>query len=211
MVAIAKDYSDIYRTATRAAIIQSQNLKFPNQARVTPESRIPDHYLEALHVFSRSQLINYLAPQFNYPYWGTSCLQLATAIFAYLNAIDLPADIVFGEVTIHGTDEYDVTLENLIHEYTHGIQEGEQAIHAWVTVGDDIIIDAAMPDRLHKYYHFPLPSLPEILVGRAYELAHYFKCQYKPMLVGADFITRTNLNRIDPLQLVEQLKPVLNP
>jgi hypothetical protein len=74
--------------------------------------------------------------------------------------------LVVGEVNIQGNLEYDATLENIREEYRARPTDGSQRLHMWLTLGDDVIVDPGLADRLIKYYRCPSVfsiqlSLPE--------------------------------------------------
>ena len=79
-----------------------------------------------------------------------------------INGFD--ADIVIGEVDVMGNFEYEATLENIRKDYLNPDLNNPQPIHAWVTVGDDVIIDAGLSARLVKYYKMPPHQDPKIII-----------------------------------------------
>lgn len=130
------------------------------------------------------------------PYWGNQCQHLSSHIATFLNVVlGLPAEIIIGEVSINGTLEYDTTLEGLKAEYfAEQPLDGSQTLHAWVSVGGDVIIDAALPDRLARHYKVPRDMLPDIMVGRASMFLNpglNFSACYQPIIYGSDFLEKT--------------------
>ncbi len=137
-------------------------------------------------------------------YWGNSCQTLSTNIFAQLNNAGIPADIVLGNVIINGTDEFETTLERLQAEVRATVPHyGAQRVHAWVSLGGDTIVDAALPPRLVKHYNAPEHFNDTIFIGRAAEMLARFKLQYQPILVGTEFFAKTNPP--DPMDLLSEL------
>lgn len=200
-----KKYSSIYRIKSIESLERSKKLDFKNIASIKPYQKISNKKIDELAFLLNERILPILISQFGDSYRGASCINFSAAIYAWLNALEIDAEIVFGEVEIAGTDEFDVTLENLIYEYKNNIREGVQNIHAWVTIGDDIIIDACLPDRIFKYYQ--VPNLPNIFVTRAYIMAETWKSKYKPMLIGSDFINKTN--NFNPIDAVIQVQTTL--
>jgi hypothetical protein len=198
---MAKDYSEIYRNQLSSAIIRSQKLNFLNPIVVKPYPKISNKKLENLKELIYKEILPILWQYVGDQYKGTSCIDLSINLFAWLQAGGYEADIVYGEVEINGINEFDVELNNLIDEYHNNISEGVQNIHAWVTVGDDLIIDMALPDRISKYYG--VPNLPPIFIDRAGEMLTQYRSKYKPMLIGTDFIAKTN--SIDPREVVNKI------
>lgn len=137
-------------------------------------------------------------------YWGNSCQTLSTNLYAWLVSKEIDADIVYGEVCVNTTLEFETTLDGLRQEYARTNHEGSQVLHAWVTIGDDIVLDPGLPHRLIKNYLYPESLLPSVLIGRAGQLTpEYFPVQHIPMLVGTDFLAKTN--SVDPRELAQLL------
>jgi hypothetical protein len=145
------DYSTQYRSLFSHALVESRNLGFSREVRVSEKSTIGNDVLKRISVLLGrfSGHPDTICPR----YWGNSWQTLSTNIFAYLNAEGIPADIVIGNVIINGTDEFDTTPELIRVEVSSDRPvSGPQSIHAWVSVGDDTIVDAALPPRLAQYY-----------------------------------------------------------
>lgn len=142
-------------------------------------------------------------------YWGNSCQILSAHVYSFLKAIGVNCEVVVGEVEINGTLEFDATLENLREEYlSESLRQGGQLIHVWVSLGGDSIIDAGLPDRIIKNYRFPEDYMPPIMVGRASDLSEKFRARHQPLLVGAEFIGRTN--QIDLVKMSAYYESLLN-
>jgi len=198
------DYNDNYSIEYRArfsqALVESRNLGFLRDARVSEKSTIGNDVLKTISVLLGrfSTHLGTICPG----YWGNSCQTLSTNIFAYLNAEGIPANIVVGNVIINGTDEFDTTLELLRGEVSSDrLAHGPQSIHAWISVGDDTIVDAALPPRLAKYYGAPAHFDDMILIGRASEFSGKHHLRYQPMVIGTEFFAKTNPP--DPMELLE--------
>lgn len=198
------DYNDNYSIEYRArfsqALVESRNLGFLRDARVSEKSTIGNDVLKTISVLLGrfSTHLGTICPG----YWGNSCQTLSTNIFAYLNAEGIPANIVVGNVIINGTDEFDTTLELLRGEVSGDkLAHGPQSIHAWISVGDDTIVDAALPPRLAKYYGAPAHFDDMILIGRASEFSVKHHLRYQPMVIGTEFFAKTNPP--DPMELLE--------
>lgn len=194
------DYSSEYRALFSQALVESRNMSFSRDALVSEKSAIGDDVLRKISVMLGrfSSHLDRICPG----YWGNSCQTLSTNIFAYLNAEGIPANIVIGNVIINGTDEFDTTIE-LIRGEISGDRpaHGPQSIHAWISVGDDTIVDAALPPRLAKYYGAPAHFNDMILIGRASEFSVKHRLRYQPMVIGSEFFARTNPP--DPMELLD--------
>jgi len=195
-------YSDIYREQLTKAILESRKLGFERPAIISADVHVSDEILR-----ETSQLLSELSGLFDLilpGYWGNSCQTLSTNIFARLNQHGIPANIVLGNVLVNGTDEFEATLERLQCEVrlTEPLS-GDQHVHAWISLGDDTVVDAALPPRLVKLYKAPQQLDGMIFIGRAGEMKARFGVQYVPLLVGTEFFARTNPP--DPMKLLNTL------
>lgn len=197
------DYSESYREQLSTAIMESKKLGFTRDPLISEQTSVSDDTLDIARdvINGISGFLDYVLPG----YWGNSCQSLSTNIFAHLNHQGIEANIILGNVIINGTDEFEATLESLRAE-VHTVEPlaGHQAVHAWVSLGDDTIIDAALPPRLVKLYNAPPDFNDMILIGRASEMSARFKLRYQPILVGTEFFAKTNPP--DPMDLLNDLK-----
>lgn len=197
------DYSNSYRRQLSNAILESRKLGFIRDPIISEQRSISDNTLRISHdlVTDLSANLDYVLPG----YWGNLCQTLSTNIFAYLNHQGIEANIVLGNVIINGTDEFEATLESLREEVLAAAPlTGHQAVHAWISLGDDTIIDAALPPRLVKHYNAPPQFNDMIFIGRASEMSFKYKLRYQPILVGTEFFAKTNPP--DPMDLLTELK-----
>jgi hypothetical protein len=195
-------YSEKYLALMDIAISESLALGFMNAPRVGAAEYISNEVLESTQKLAFDRLypdLYKILPR----YWGNSCQTLSTHVFAYLTSIGIRCDIVIGEVEVNGTLEFDTTLSNLKHEYQSPVEiHGGQYLHAWVSLGGDTIIDAGLPDRMIKNYKFPEKYMPPIMVGRASEISRKFRAQHQPLLIGTDFLAKTN--SYNPLDILKK-------
>jgi hypothetical protein len=123
-------------------------------------------------------------------YWGDQCLNLASQAYLCLKYKGYDCDIVFGDVRVGGvTYEFDTTLEGLRKEYKKGTGQGGMEIHAWVAVGDKLVIDYSMAARLNHFYDKNVDPLMPFICSP--EELKRLKLEYIPMLTGAQFLTVT--------------------
>lgn len=197
------DYSDTYRERLSNAISESSRLGFTRPPIISVGTDVADDVLRAT-----SELLNSLSAFLDRVvpgYWGNSCQTLSANIFAHLNNQGIAANIVLGNVIINGTDEFETTLESLQEEIRAAEHlEGEQKVHAWISLGDDTIVDAALPPRLVKHYKAPQHFNDMIFIGRAEEFNARYNIQYQPILVGTEFFAITNPP--DPMDLLNKMK-----
>ncbi|WP_225548046.1 hypothetical protein [Chromobacterium violaceum] len=178
------------------AITTSKEIfRFPNDPLVNEHAKISDADInqvrDALHLIWRRDFGHIFGL-----YWGNKCQYLSAHIAAFtITVLGLPAEIIIGEVSINGTLEYDTTLEGLKSEYfSQTPLKGNQNLHAWVSIGGDVIIDAALSDRLARYYMVPRDRLPDVMVGQASMFLHSglnFSACYQPIIYGSDFLEKT--------------------
>lgn len=196
-------YTDVYRGMLVKAIDESVKLGFIRPPIISPEAIIEDSVLRATSQLlgQLSGLLDRVVPG----YWGNSCQTLSTNIFAHLNNQGIPANIVLGNVIINGTDEFETTLECLQKEVqaTEHLQ-GEQQVHAWISLGGDAIVDAALPPRLARHYRAPEHFNDMMFIGRAAEMVARYNIHYQPILVGTEFFAKTNPP--DPMDLLNAMK-----
>ena len=186
-----ENYSKQYLELLQIARDKSLALGLPS-TEAWLNAAAEDELLESLQGFIFENLYPHLY-RILPTYWGNSCQILSAHIFSCLKSMGINCDIVVGEVEINGTPECDVTLENLQQEYLcEKPPLGGQLIHAWVSLGGDSIIDAGLPDRIIKNYRFPEKKMPPIMVGRASDLSKKFRTRHQPLLVGAEYISKTN-------------------
>lgn len=181
-----------YKVLIRKSIELNEKLQFKTKAKINESTDVTDTQLDTIGELIQSKLLPSLIVS-NPGYWGASCQHLSTEIYAFLTAAGIKSDIIYGEVNINGTNEFDTTIDGLIEEYNSEILlDTPQPIHAWVSIGGDTIIDACLPDRLAKYYGIPRDQLPDVFIGRADFFKNAVRSTYIPMLIGIDFLAKTN-------------------
>jgi len=196
-------YTEIYRGMLTNAVAESGKLGFTRPLIISPEAEIDDGVLrrtsQLLGEFSA--FLDRVVPG----YWGNSCQTLSTNIFAHLNSQGIAANIVLGNVIINGTDEFETTLESLQQE-VHATEhlQGEQQVHAWISLGGDAIVDAALPPRLARHYSAPEHFNDMMFIGRAAEMVARYNIKYQPILVGTEFFAKTNPP--DPMDLLNAMR-----
>lgn len=197
---VFKPHSDEYRRMLGAAVKEAEQLGLTPLPTVGDYRSLSDDAVATVRELCNREYLPRL--QSLIPgYWGASCQTLTTHLFAWLRIAGYDADLVVGEVNIQGNLEYDATLENIREEYSMRPTEGSQRLHMWLTLGDDIIVDPGLADRLMKYYRVPERVLDPILVGRADEFGTRLAVHHWPMLVGADFAAETN--SVNPFDLLD--------
>lgn len=195
-------YSNSYREQLACARRASRELGFDRPLFVSEILAVADETLAATSKFINqySGILDTIVPG----YWGNSCQTLSTNMFAQLNSRGIAADIVLGNVIVNGTDEFETTLDSLREEFNAKEHlDSSQQVHAWVTLGDDTIVDAALPPRLARHYNAPPNFNDMIFIDRASNLSSRFRVRYQPILIGTEFFAKTNPP--DPMDLLNSI------
>lgn len=198
----AEQYTSAYLAKLAKAVEESAKLGFKRGPMVDFDSVVSDETLtKSLELISAQMgMFDRLIPG----YWGNQCQQLSSFIFASLTHVGIPAEVVIGNVLIQGHDGYEVTLEGLQAEFNSQEQSnGGLRLHAWVSVGGDSIIDAAICPRLVKRFGAPERLADTFLVARSVTIRDGYHLEYQPLLVGGEFFGKTNPP--DPIELVKEL------
>lgn len=196
-------YTEVYCGMLIKAISESAKLGFTRPTLISPDAQIDDAVLRASSELlgELSSFLDMVVPG----YWGNSCQTLSSNIFAHLNNQGIAANIILGNVLVGATDEFETTLESLQEEVRAAEPlQGQQKVHAWISLGGDTIIDAALPPRLVRHYKAPEHFNDMIFIGRAAEMVARYKVKYQPILVGTEFFARTNPP--DPMNLLNRLR-----
>ncbi|MDC5857421.1 hypothetical protein [Vibrio europaeus] len=135
------------------------------------------------------ELLHSLINKFGLGYWSNSCMAFSSHVFEYLQKKGIPCNLVYGEVIINGTYEFDTTVDGLISEFNKGYSNSSMKIHVWIAVGKDYIIDPTIAARVSEYYDKGL-SPHQIISGKASSLHKKMRLEYIPMLSGPEFIER---------------------
>lgn len=126
-------------------------------------------------------------------YWGDKCIPISFLTYSCMKAKGFDVELIIGNLNIlnHPDDEFSCTTESLIQEYQYPNKENSFPGHAWVALGNDIIIDFAIRDRLVKRCRYPDDTKYNI-AGPIDYIASNFNLQYKPMLTGLGFLSATS-------------------
>lgn len=199
--------SDEYRKRLMSGILEAKKLSFNPAPAVKPFTKISNHTLRQVDQICNQELLTPLTERYG-PYWGAFCINLSIDIYAFLQALGYNVDFVIGDVHVNGTFEYDTELSYIRNEYNSENKTGIQYIHTWLTLGDDTIIDAALPDRVEKNYKYPREDLGQnIIVRRSCDLRE-LKIKHIPIVVGADFFAKTNSK--NPFEEAKAAKDAIN-
>jgi hypothetical protein len=176
-----------YKELSFAAFERSEEAGL--EPKLNFKKAITEELTKGLDDLCCNQLGLFLLEQFGDGYWGNECLNIAPQMFAALQHLGFDCDLVYGEVAINGTDEFDTTLTGLLEEFKSP-KDGAFAIHVWLQIGKDLIVDPTIAARINKYYSSQYPP-HKIIVGKSKKLLKELRLDYKPMLIGAKFVTKT--------------------
>lgn len=197
---VFRPHSDEYRRMLTASVEEAKQLGLAPVPKIDAYRSLSEEDVIYIRELCNSEYLSRLKMLIP-GYWGASCQTLTTHLFAWLQVAGYEADLVVGEVNIQGNLEYETTLENIRAEYRTRPAEGSQRLHMWITLGDDVIVDPGIADRLIRYYRVPEYAVDPIPVHRADEFGTTYGAHHWPMLVGADFAAKTN--NVNPFELVE--------
>ena len=160
------------------------------EPRLVNEPILSNEVTKDLSNFCETALQAQLINIFGKGYWGQNCLNIAAQTFAILQHIGVPCELVYGEVMIGTTPEFDTTLEGLKKSLSEGNSNSGMEIHVWVNIGKDFIIDPTVCSRINKYYDSNCP-VNHILNGQSNSLMKKLKITHIPMLAGVKFLEKT--------------------
>lgn len=167
--------------------------KISNDLDLNPKLNFKDPItgdkIQVFNEFCSKALISMLIERFGEGDWGQQCLNVVPQTFAILQHHQVPCELVYGEVKIGGVCEFDTTLEGLKNELKNGNSDSGFAVHVWINIGKDYIIDPTISSRIHKYYDGNCPQ-NVIFNGKASAFKKQ-KIEYIPMLAGVKFVDIT--------------------
>lgn len=150
---------------------------------------------EALNEICSIDLTQWLIAEFGLGDWADGCLIVTPYLFVLLQEQGIPCELVYGEVKINGTYEFDTTLDGLKDELDKGYSENVMAIHVWINFGANYIIDPTISGRIHKHYDKKCPQ-NKIFNGKSEALFNK-KLEYIPMLAGIQYLKTTCRMRLE--------------
>lgn len=176
-----------YKNQSAVAFTKSLNLGLA--PKLDFKKPVTGQLVKDIIAMCNGEIFPFLLNRFGNGYWGQQCLNIAPQVFMMLQHIGLNCELVFGEVSIAGTGEFDTTLSVLLNEL-EAPNEGGFAIHVWIQVGKDFIIDPTVAARINKYYSSNFPP-HSIIAGASKKLLKELQLDYQPMLMGAEYLTKT--------------------
>ena len=187
-----ENYTTEYLKLLSSALTRSALIGFGDNPRISTSKSVSQEQLSELQSFAYNELYPELKNILPI-YWGNSCQLLSAHACAVLNSKGYNAELIIGEVEINGTLEFDTNIDTLRRELDS--QEDrcdDQELHVWVSLGSDIIVDCGLPDRMIKNYKVQEKYMPPIMIDTASNLSRQFRARHQPMLLGAEFLAKTN-------------------
>lgn len=174
---------------SHSLIAFERSLTLGLEPKLNYKKAITGVFTQNLSNLCQNELVPFLLQRFGNGYWGQQCLNIAPQTFMILQHSGIDCELVYGEVSINGTDEFDTDYDELVKELVNPGNAGF-AIHVWIQIGKDFIIDPTVAARINKYYSEQFPP-HQIVLGKSKKLLKDLKLDYKPMLAGAKYVTRT--------------------
>jgi hypothetical protein len=174
----------------RLKIVEKESQKLGLVPKLDLKMPMTADKVQVFSQFCQNALPHMLIERFGNGDWGQQCLNVASQAFAILQHYKVPCELIYGEVKIGGVNEFETTLSGLKSELSNGYSESGMAIHVWINIGKDYIIDPTISSRIHKYYDSTCPQ-NIIFSGLANSLKKKNKLEYIPMLAGAKYLELT--------------------
>lgn len=157
--------------------------------RLYPHGSIDVNNIQILDDLCNSILPDMISKDFQHKDWSTQCMNVAPHLFNILQEHNIPCELTYGEVKIGGIAEFGTLQEELIKEWNKGKSQEPFAIHVWLTIGRDYIIDPTISSRIFNPFHSHYRK-NIIVSGKADHLKESLQLKYIPMLLGAKYIEK---------------------
>ena len=200
------NYTKVYLQLLRESIDRAPEFGITRPCMINTDKVRDDNFERANYLIQREwpKITNSISG-----YLGNRCVALASIVFALLVSHGFKADIVIGTVHHRGERVFPCTVETLLKEVrSPGGVDDAVAMHAWVTLGGDTIIDGGMLSRLVRTGEAPERFDRQYFWTRAGLLSQKSDMQYHPLVVGSQFIAL--INEIDPWIQVEAYRAMLS-
>lgn len=177
------NYKDRLKTAEKISHELGLNPKFDFKDPITGEK------IKLFKDFCSKALIKMLIERFGKGNWNKQFLNIAPQVFAILQKHQVPCELVYGQVKIRGNEQFNISVDTLKEKLNGEEDKSGLAMHVWINVGKDYIIDPTISSRIHKYYDRKCPQ-NTIFNGKPNTLKKQ-KIEYIPMLAGAKYLDIT--------------------
>ncbi|EGQ7878071.1 hypothetical protein HYO33_16300 [Vibrio parahaemolyticus] len=134
------------------------------------------------------QIIDSVQPKLNYDLMSGACLYVHSHLKEAFARHGYKSELVFGDVLVNGEPHMGCDLDMLKKQLSNGIATASQKVHCWLLLESGQFFDASLfRDITNGIYAAEL-------YGFGNSRLDEFRFEYEPMLLGADFIAKTNPN-----------------
>lgn len=154
--------------------------------RINPLDVIDAKNIQILDDICNEILPSMISEDFYDQDWSVQCMNIVPLLFTILQEHQIPCELTYGEVKVANILEFNTSLEELKAEWEKGASQDAMAIHVWITIGKDYIIDPTISSRIFKPFSEQHKNV--IVSGKADLLQESQQLEYIPMLVGAKYI-----------------------
>lgn len=132
------------------------------------------------------QVIDAIQPQLQYDHLHGACLMVHSILKQEFAKIGYFCELVIGDVIVNGVNYIDCNLETLTAQLEKGVSNEKQNVHCWLLLPSGQMFDATIIRDLSEgkqaaeiHGMDKIPFNGNIL-------------EYVPMLIGTDFVSKTN-------------------
>lgn len=135
------------------------------------------------------QVVDMLQEKLNYDHEPGSCVIVHPALKQLFSRHGYLSELVFGDVLINGEPHMNCNIDTLKEQINIGTSHEYQRVHCWLLLENGQFFDATLIRDLSDGKH----------AGEIYNFGHTESegnnFNYKPILVGSEFIEKTNPQR----------------
>jgi len=133
-------------------------------------------------------IIDSVQPKLNYDHMSGACLYIHSHLKEAFAQHGYKSELVFGDVLVNGQPHMGCDLSMLKEQLNCGISTTSQKVHCWLLLESGLFFDASLfRDITNGVYAAELYGFGKTGLDG-------FSFEYQPILLGADFITKTNPN-----------------
>lgn len=116
-----------------------------------------------------------------------TCILVHINVFNMLREKGVSCELVFGNVIINGKPYWDIQPEDLIDQINEGVGTGAQNVHCWILLENHNLLDCTIAREVYSN-----GIAGELISTGDWSDGQGNSFQHVPMLVGSEFINRTN-------------------
>ncbi|EGR0469044.1 hypothetical protein FG064_18965 [Vibrio cholerae] len=134
------------------------------------------------------QIIDSVQPKLNYDHMAGACLYVHSHLKEAFAQQGYKSELVFGDVLVNGQPHMGCDLGTLKDQLNTGVSDASQKVHCWLLLESGQFFDASLfRDITNGLYAAEL-------YGYGNTGLDGFHFEYRPMLLGSAFISKTNPN-----------------